>query len=105
MDPVAVGSLDFEEPDLKSFPCLRLAYEATETGGTATTALNAANEVAVASFLDRRIRFTDIPRVIEATLGQQAPRPAESLDVILAEDAAARVVARAVIETLAGKKG
>jgi len=105
LDPVAVGRLDFDEPDLESFPCLRLAYEATEAGGTATTVLNAANEVAVASFLDRRIRFTDIPRVIEATLGQQAPQTAESLDVILAEDAAARVVARATIETLAGNKG
>jgi 1-deoxy-D-xylulose-5-phosphate reductoisomerase len=62
--------LDFCPPDLKKFPCLRLAYEAAEAGGAKTVALNAADEVAVAAFLEGNIRFNDIPRVIEDVLGE-----------------------------------
>jgi 1-deoxy-D-xylulose-5-phosphate reductoisomerase len=62
LDLYAVGRLDFEPPDTARFPCLRLAYEAAARGGTAPAVLNAANEVAVQSFLDRRIGFLDIPR-------------------------------------------
>ncbi len=60
--------LDFSPPDLKKFPCLRLAYEAAEAGGAKTVALNAADEVAVAAFLEGSIRFDQIPRVIEDVL-------------------------------------
>ena len=60
--------LDFCPPDLKKFPCLRLAYEAAEAGGAKTVALNAADEVAVAAFLEGRIGFNDIPRIIEDVL-------------------------------------
>src|SRR5689334_22296227 len=62
--------LEFQPPDMKKFPCLRLAYEAAEAGGAKTVALNAADEVSVAAFLESSIGFTDIPQVIEAVLGE-----------------------------------
>jgi 1-deoxy-D-xylulose-5-phosphate reductoisomerase len=96
-----VARLDFEEPDFGRFPCLRLAYEAMEAGGTAPAILNAANEVAVEAFLDQRLAFLDIPRVIEASLARVAHRHAESLDTILADDEAARHEARQLILELA----
>ncbi len=102
LDPVALGRLDFEAADVQRFPCLRLAYEAVEAGGTATAILNAANEEAVAAFLGRRIGFTQIPQVIESTLAQQGARPATSIDVILEDDGRARVTARSAIDSMAG---
>ncbi len=90
LDLLKTGSLAFEAPDEQRFPCLRLARQAAETCGTAPAALNAANEVAVAAFLNRQIRFTDIPRLIEAVLEQQAPVAARSLEDILAADLQAR---------------
>ncbi len=103
LDPVAVGRLEFEEVDIPRFPCLRLAYEAVGAGGTATAILNAANEEAVAAFLQRRIRFTQIPQVIETTLAQQSPRPAVNIDVIVEDDGRARDVARTTIASIAGR--
>ncbi len=94
LDLVAVARLDFERPDPERFPCLRLACEAAHAGGTAPAILNAANEVAVDAFLDRRLRFTDIPRVIEGTLSALAPRPADELEVILEDDRRAREASR-----------
>ncbi len=85
--------LDFSPPDLERFPCLRLAYQAAEAGGTKTIALNAADEVAVAAFLDRKISFPDIPRVIESTLRETADSHPESITQVLAADAEARRVA------------
>jgi len=85
-----VARLDFSAPDLVRFPCLRLAYEAMARGGTATTVLNAANEVAVQAFLDERLAFTAIPEVVEAALIEVPSRAASSLEVILDEDARAR---------------
>lgn len=85
-----VARLDFERPDMNRFPCLRLAYEAMETGGTATAILNAANEVAVASFLAGQLPFTSIPRIIEAVLSDVTARDATTLEIILADDARAR---------------
>ena len=64
LDLAAVGSLNFEKPDMSRFPCLGLAYESLERDGTAPTILNAANEIAVSAFLEKRIGFTDIPRLI-----------------------------------------
>lgn len=90
LDLFAVARLDFERPDLNRFPCLRLAQEALASGGTATTILNAANEEAVAAFLDRRLRYTDIVRVIQNTLEAVPTGPAASLDAILEADAQAR---------------
>lgn len=68
LDLAAIGTLQFERPDTTRFPCLRLAYDALKTGAAAVIALNAANEVAVAEFLDHRIGFLDIPRLIETVL-------------------------------------
>lgn len=88
-----VARLDFERPDMSRFPCLRLAYEAMEAGGTATAILNAANEVAVASFLAGQLSFTSIPKVIEAVLSDVTAQDAVTLETILADDARAREAA------------
>ena len=89
--------LDFEPPDFGWAPCLRLGYEAARAGGTLPAVLNAANEVAVAAFLDRRAAFNAIPRVVEETLSRSVPRNADTLDTILDEDAAAREIATALV--------
>jgi 1-deoxy-D-xylulose-5-phosphate reductoisomerase len=96
LDLVQAGRLDFSEADFARFPCLRLAYQALDAGGTSTAILNAANEVAVAAFLQRQIRFTDIARVIEQVLNEVAANDAGSLEQILADDAAARRHAEAL---------
>jgi len=93
--------LDFEPPDMAKFPCLRLAYEAAAAGGTKTIALNAADEVAVAAFLDERIAFDDIPRVIEQVMAATPLRNLESIKAVLASDAEARRVAREVVKRIA----
>jgi len=99
LDLVAVGRLAFESPDVERFPCLRLAREAAEAGGTAPAALNAANEVAVAAFLEGRLNFTGIARVIDSVLQRHEVRPVTSLASALAADAWARSAAR---EALSG---
>jgi 1-deoxy-D-xylulose-5-phosphate reductoisomerase len=86
--------LDFYPPDMGKFPCLRLAYEAAEAGGSRTIALNAADEVAVAAFLDSEINFPGIARVIEETLHETTVSHPESIKEVLAVDAEARSVAR-----------
>jgi 1-deoxy-D-xylulose-5-phosphate reductoisomerase len=82
--------LDFSPPDLKKFPCLRLAYEAAEAGGTKTVALNAADEVAVAAFLEGSIGFSDIPRIIEDVLAETNSAGLESIANVLQADQEAR---------------
>ena len=82
--------LDFSPPDLKKFPCLRLAYEAAEAGGTKTVALNAADEVAVAAFLEGSIGFSDIPRIIEDVLAATNSGRLESIAKVLQADQEAR---------------
>jgi 1-deoxy-D-xylulose-5-phosphate reductoisomerase len=99
LDLLSVGSLQFEAADTTRYPCLSLACEALQTGGTAPAVLNAANEVAVQAFLERRIPFLSIPAVVEHTLGHVAVRDADSLDVILADDALARAHAAELIAT------
>src|SRR5215469_9780736 len=99
----AVGDLrhlDFSPPDLKKFPCLRLAYEAAAAGGTKTVALNAADEVAVAAFLDGSIGFDQIPRVIEQVLEVTDSRAPESIQKVLEADAVSRQAAREKIAAL-----
>ncbi|HWV10770.1 MAG TPA: 1-deoxy-D-xylulose-5-phosphate reductoisomerase [Pseudomonas sp.] len=93
LDLFAVARLDFQAPDEQRFPCLRLAREAAEAGGTAPAMLNAANEVAVAAFLERRIRFPEIARIIENVLNTEPVVPVESLDTVLAADRRARELA------------
>ncbi len=85
--------LEFQAPDFARFPCLRLAFAALEAGGTAPAILNAANEVAVRAFLERRIRFTEIAVVVERALERVAPRAADALAPILEADALARSAA------------
>jgi 1-deoxy-D-xylulose-5-phosphate reductoisomerase len=97
LDLAAIKSLSFERPDLVRFPCLGLAYAALQEGGTAPAVLNAANEVAVEAFLQRRLPFTGIAGVIERTLERVAARPADGLAGILAADAEARRAAGAQI--------
>jgi 1-deoxy-D-xylulose-5-phosphate reductoisomerase len=101
LDLVAAARLDFEAPDEGRFPCLRLAREAVATGGTAMAVCNAANEVAVAAFLEERIRFTAIPAVIERTLEQAPAVEPTSLPVVEAADLQARQIAAEFIATLA----
>src|SRR5690606_29550334 len=95
------GRLEFEAPDLDAFPCLGLAFAALAAGGTAPAVLNAANEEAVSAFLQGRIGFLSIPDTVAATLDAMPPRPADSLDTLLAADAAARAQARARIRDAA----
>jgi 1-deoxy-D-xylulose-5-phosphate reductoisomerase len=93
LDLVKAGRLDFSTPDLTRFPCLALAYRALQAGGSAPAVLNAANEVAVEAFLDRRIRFTEIAHVVAGVLGRLPAVGVDSLDEVLAADTAARRVA------------
>ena len=86
----AGGRLDFEPPDTTAFPCLALAFQALDAGGTAAAVLNAANEVAVSAFLQRRIGFLSISGVVEETLAALPATPAESLEALHQADAAAR---------------
>lgn len=90
LDLFAVGRLDFQAPDERRFPCLRLAREAMQAGGTAPAIMNAANEVAVEAFLDERLSYRDVATLVEATLDSIGGHAAESLDVILCDDARAR---------------
>jgi len=90
LDLAAVGSLDFEPPDLETFACLRLALEAGRAGGTAPCVLNAADEVAVAAFLDGRIGFTAIPAAIDAVLDAMPARQPAHFEDLFAADAEAR---------------
>jgi 1-deoxy-D-xylulose-5-phosphate reductoisomerase len=92
--------LDFQPPDMRKFPCLRLAYEAAEVGGAKTIALNAADEVAVAAFLDKNIGFNDIPRVIEYVLKETGDAKPESIRQVLQLDADARKAASEVVQSL-----
>ena len=92
-DMAGLGRLDFEPPDFERFPCLRLAYEAAETGGAHPIALNAADEVAVAAFLDGRIPFTAIPRTIEAVLEAFPVKQPATIAEVLTLDREAREAA------------
>jgi len=90
LDFLKIARLDFESPDTKRFPCLRLAFEALKQGGTAPAVLNAANEIAVRAFLDEKIGFMDIPRMIESVLANASIESVSALGVVIAADEAAR---------------
>jgi len=98
LDLAAIGQLDFEPPDHQRFPSLRLARAAARAGGTAPAVLNAANEVAVQAFLDRRLNFTAIAAVIDKVLQRLDSSPVKALGDVLDADAAARRLAVALIE-------
>jgi len=94
--------LEFLPPDMEKFPCLRLAYEAAEAGGAKTAALNAADEVAVAAFLEKSIGFDDIPHVIETVLSETKSGKLESIKKVLEADSVARHRARERVAQLTG---
>lgn len=94
LDLFEIGRLDFERPDEARFPCLRLARKAAQAGGCMPATLNAANEVAVEAFLEGRLGFTEIPRLIEAVLKAVEPCPASDLDAVFAADSTARQLAQ-----------
>ncbi|AWT10824.1 1-deoxy-D-xylulose-5-phosphate reductoisomerase [Stutzerimonas frequens] len=90
LDLLQIGRLDFQAPDDSRFPCLQLARQSAENGGTAPAMLNAANEVAVEAFLNRRIRFTEIASIIDDVLNREAPVAVGCLEDVLAADRCAR---------------
>ena len=94
LDLFAIARLDFEAPDEQRFPCLRLARQAAEQGQGAPATLNAANEIAVEAFLQRRIRFTDIGRMIAEVLEATPPSPVDTLDAVFEADRRARAQAQ-----------
>ncbi|WP_374493739.1 1-deoxy-D-xylulose-5-phosphate reductoisomerase [Zoogloea sp.] len=100
LDLFEIARLDFERPDHDRFPCLALAYRALEEGGVAPAVLNAANEVAVGSFLDGALRFDRIPAVIADTLDAITPRAADSLELVFEADRKAREVAGGLVRGL-----
>src|SRR5256886_11227322 len=89
--------LDYSPPDMVKFPCLRLAYEAVVAGGAKTIALNAADEVAVAAFLEEHIRFDEIPRIIEEVMAATPAGHLESIQKVLSLDTEARLLAREIV--------
>ncbi|MEE9911126.1 MAG: 1-deoxy-D-xylulose-5-phosphate reductoisomerase [Deltaproteobacteria bacterium] len=103
LDLVKAGPLEFHKPDMKKFSCLSLAYEAGRLGGTAPVALNAANEVAVAAFMENKICFNDLPKVIEKMLDKHQTKDDPSLEDVLLVDNETRKQAEKVIRKL--KKG
>jgi 1-deoxy-D-xylulose-5-phosphate reductoisomerase len=101
LDLASVARLEFSPPDTLRFPALRVAREVLDAGGGAPAIMNAANEVAVAAFLSRRIGFLDIVGMVEAVLDRLGAPPAPDLDAIIALDAAARQAADAMIPSRA----
>lgn len=101
LDLFKVAQLNFEQPDLKRFPCLALAYRAIREGGSAPAVLNAANEVAVAAFLDSKIQFTAIAELIEAVMDRAEITDSFSLEQIMEIDQQARSLARELIQNIA----
>lgn len=99
MDLAKIGQLQFEQPDFERFPCLRLAYEALRAGGSAPAILNAANEVAVQAFLDGRMGFRMIDRLIERVMDKLPHGEVDSIEAVLHKDAAARSLANELMHT------
>jgi 1-deoxy-D-xylulose-5-phosphate reductoisomerase len=100
LDLTATARLEFQPPDLDRFPCLQLAYRALRAGPSAAVVLNAANEVAVASYLDEKISFTSIPRVIEHTMDAHACAPVNTLEAVREVDRWARAYSQNVAREL-----
>ena len=100
LDLAKLASLNFEQPDIDRFPCIALAYRALRAGGTLPAAMNAANEEAVQAFIEERIAFSDIPRVIEDVMNQHQTVAVMDLESVLEADNGAREMARSVIADL-----
>jgi 1-deoxy-D-xylulose-5-phosphate reductoisomerase len=100
LDLIALSQFDFEKADTAVFPCLALAFHALKLGGTAPTVLNAANEIAVAAFLNEKLSFLDIANVIERTLSTFSAEPVRDLDVLMAVDNQARIKAQEFVNKM-----
>jgi 1-deoxy-D-xylulose-5-phosphate reductoisomerase len=100
LDLARAGRLDFQEPDRGAFPCLDLAYRALRASGSLPVVLNAANEIAVSSFLDGQLGFMAIPRVIEETMRAHAPAEVATLAAVRSVDAWARAEASHAVRRL-----
>ncbi len=104
LDLFKIARLDFEAPDMQRFPCLALAFAALKQAGTAPAILNAANEIAVAAFLQEQIRFVQIPQLIEAVLAQSTIRQVQSLPDVIQADQEARMLAEQWLNNAAKTK-
>jgi len=102
LDLTAMAALQFYPPDFARFPCLALAFDALRAGGTAPALLNAANEVAVEAFLERRIGFRDIDRVVRRVMDENTHGAAHDIAAVMAQDERARAAAGQIVATLAG---
>ena len=100
LDLLKTEKLEFRPPDTKKFPCLRLAYEAGLCGGTAPAVLNASNEIAVAAFLAKKIKFVDLPGIIDKILNTHVCGIHPSLEDILEADTWARIKTTKIIERI-----
>ncbi|NTW07085.1 MAG: 1-deoxy-D-xylulose-5-phosphate reductoisomerase [Syntrophaceae bacterium] len=98
LDLVKTRNLEFLKPDIKKFPCIRLAYEAGTCGGTLPAVLNAANEIAVEAFLEKKIKFVDLPEIIDKVLSRHKTVKKPALEEILQADKWARMQAKEIIE-------
>jgi 1-deoxy-D-xylulose-5-phosphate reductoisomerase len=98
LDLIATSRLDFAALDMQRYPCLKLAYDALAANGTSTAILNAANEVAVQAFLEKRLGFLDIPVLIERVLQQLPSRPANDLEMVLQDDQRARAATQQLLD-------
>ncbi|MBJ7380386.1 MAG: 1-deoxy-D-xylulose-5-phosphate reductoisomerase [Polynucleobacter sp.] len=103
LDLMQFSGLHFSEPDLKQFPCLALAFAAAQKGGSAPTALNAANEIAVAAFLEQKIAYLQISQVVEATLNQLENSNPKTIEAVLAVDQEARQIAQQFCKSIVQK--
>jgi len=102
LDFSKLSKLEFSTPRYEDFPALNLARRAGETGGTLPAVMNAANEIAVAAFLDRKVRFTEIWRIVEQVMNQHTPVANADLDAILGADQWARAQAQGCVESVKG---
>ena len=100
LDLTAIGRLEFHEPDLERFPCLKLAYRALEAGPSHAVVLNAANEVAVACYLEGKISFVSIPQVIEQAMDAHSAVPVSTLEAVRGADRWARLYSKNVARGL-----
>ena len=103
LDLTQLSALNFAEPDLERFPCLNMAFTAARAGGTAPTVLNAANEIAVAAFLDQGLPYLQIPAIVEQTLDQIQVSPATSIEHLLEMDAQARQLAGKLVTQVSSR--
>jgi 1-deoxy-D-xylulose-5-phosphate reductoisomerase len=97
LDLFDIAQFDFKKPENDRFPCLKFARQAIEQGGTSSAILNAANEVAVSEFLNKKLKFTDIAKVIESVMSDVTQNDADSLEKILNDDSLARKRATEII--------